>query len=259
MGRNARAAGGRDGFTLVEMLTVMAIVALVAALVFPVFARVRESGRQTVCSSSIRQIGNALELYRRQWDDFLPPVTSATDGTWKDAVFPFVSSFEVFRCPSNLGEELRPTHYDPAAPASQRFPASYALNVEPLLLAGGCRTLEPDPELLVQGWLPSVRQPDSTILLVENRIHQPYATPQDLRTRLLERLLHPRAVGRGLIQTHGTRSNWLFLDGHVASLPPKATLAPTYLWSERMRLGGVLLGGGSVQDGLARMLHPEYR
>ena len=117
---NAAIYAGGLGFTLVELLVVITIVAIVAALVFPVLVRVRESGRQTVCASNMRQIGSALELYRRQWDDALPPAVTPADQTWKDAILPFVSGVGVFRCPSNLGEELRPTHVDLSAPSDSR-------------------------------------------------------------------------------------------------------------------------------------------
>ncbi|HEY3281159.1 MAG TPA: prepilin-type N-terminal cleavage/methylation domain-containing protein [Armatimonadota bacterium] len=256
MRSNARAAGAPRGFTLAELLTVMAIVAMVAALTFPVFVRARESGRQTVCLSNLRQLSSALDLYRRQWDDMLPPVQSPTDTTWKDALLPLVSSVDVYRCPSNLGEEFSPTQYDPAAPSERRFPASYSLNVEPMLLASGSLKVEPDLLLLSSGWMPEVKRPDSVILLGETRVRTPYVIPDDLSASLAERLLNLRARPFGVIQTHTGRSNWLFADGHVASLQPKATLSPEYLWSDRPRFGSVIMGGGPYS---ASRLHPEYR
>lgn len=51
------------GFTLIELLVVIAILAVLAALLFPVFASVRERGRATVCASNLRQLGVAFRLY----------------------------------------------------------------------------------------------------------------------------------------------------------------------------------------------------
>jgi prepilin-type N-terminal cleavage/methylation domain-containing protein len=53
----------RPGFTLVEILIVTAIVALLAALLFPAFAKARESARQTSCLSNLHQIGMAVTMY----------------------------------------------------------------------------------------------------------------------------------------------------------------------------------------------------
>lgn len=42
----------RRGFTLIELLVVITIIGLLAALLFPVFAKVRENGRRTSCQSN---------------------------------------------------------------------------------------------------------------------------------------------------------------------------------------------------------------
>lgn len=54
------------GFTLVEILIVVAIVAVLAGLALSAFASARESGRQTTCTSQLRQIGLAFSMY---WQD----------------------------------------------------------------------------------------------------------------------------------------------------------------------------------------------
>ncbi len=54
----------RKGFTLIELLVVIAIIAILAAILFPVFARVREQSRQTNCFSNMHGIYVALRIYR---------------------------------------------------------------------------------------------------------------------------------------------------------------------------------------------------
>jgi prepilin-type N-terminal cleavage/methylation domain-containing protein len=58
----------RRAFTLIELLVVMAIIAILAAVLFPVFARTRESARTTQCRSNLKQIGLALAMYRDDYD-----------------------------------------------------------------------------------------------------------------------------------------------------------------------------------------------
>jgi prepilin-type N-terminal cleavage/methylation domain-containing protein/prepilin-type processing-associated H-X9-DG protein len=66
-------------FTLIELLVVIAIIAILAAILFPVFAQARESGRQTVCSSNMRQLGMAMRLYLADHDDVWFPAVTASD------------------------------------------------------------------------------------------------------------------------------------------------------------------------------------
>lgn len=44
----------RNGFTLIELLIVISIIALLAAILFPVFARARENARRTSCASNLK-------------------------------------------------------------------------------------------------------------------------------------------------------------------------------------------------------------
>lgn len=62
----------QTGFTLIELLICITIVALLAALLFPVFAKVRERGRQVVCLSNLRQLGMATFQYAQDFDDRYP-------------------------------------------------------------------------------------------------------------------------------------------------------------------------------------------
>jgi len=60
------------GFTLIELLVVIAIIAILAAILFPVFAKVREKARQTTCVSNEKQIGLAMIQYVGDYDETYP-------------------------------------------------------------------------------------------------------------------------------------------------------------------------------------------
>ena len=68
------------GFTLIEMLTVMAILAVLAGLLFPVIAKSREQARRTTCLSNLRQIGMALSMYASNHAGMLPPAGEPSTG-----------------------------------------------------------------------------------------------------------------------------------------------------------------------------------
>ena len=89
----------RRGFTLIELLVVIAIIGLLAAILFPIFAKMRENGRRTMCLSNIRQISIAVMAYEQDHDTFFPP-TLTPEGDWAGAVLPYAPANDVFRCPS---------------------------------------------------------------------------------------------------------------------------------------------------------------
>ncbi len=63
----------RYGFTLIELLVVIAIIGILASMVFPVFARARESARKAVCLSNVKNIALAINMYLADNNDTFPP------------------------------------------------------------------------------------------------------------------------------------------------------------------------------------------
>lgn len=68
------------GFTLIELLVVIAIIAILAAILFPVFARAKESAGKSSCLNNLKQLGSAQLLYRDVYDDRLPIHVSSLGG-----------------------------------------------------------------------------------------------------------------------------------------------------------------------------------
>ena len=67
------------GFTLIELLVVIAIIGILAAMVFPVFARARESARKAVCLSNVKNIALAVQMYLADNNDTLWPKEHRSD------------------------------------------------------------------------------------------------------------------------------------------------------------------------------------
>jgi len=90
------------GLTLVEVLVVIAIIAILAAIIIPVAFKARGKARQTQCLSNLKQIGAALIMYADDHDGYYPrgqywPWTSVH--LWTDAIEPYLKNTDVLRCP----------------------------------------------------------------------------------------------------------------------------------------------------------------
>ncbi len=62
----------RSGFTLVELLVVIGIIALLISILIPTLGKAREAAQRTRCLANIRELGNAMRLYATRWKDLVP-------------------------------------------------------------------------------------------------------------------------------------------------------------------------------------------
>jgi len=74
----------RRGFTLVELLVVVSIIALLISILLPSLQSARETARTVKCSSNLKQFSNANHMYADSEDDAFPPVKTehGTRGSW---------------------------------------------------------------------------------------------------------------------------------------------------------------------------------
>jgi len=111
------------GFTLIELLVVIAIIAILAAILFPVFAKVREKARQTSCLSNEKQLGLGFLQYSQDNDErFYTGLDSRGQGYgegtgWAGSIYPYVKSAQVFVCPDDSTQP----YFGGAVPVSYVF------------------------------------------------------------------------------------------------------------------------------------------
>lgn len=99
--------GQQNGFTLIEILIVIAIIGILAAILFPVFASAREGARRASCLSNMKQIGLATMLYAQDYDERMVHAFmrygpgSANTAWWQDMLQPYMKSYQLVLCPSD--------------------------------------------------------------------------------------------------------------------------------------------------------------
>jgi prepilin-type N-terminal cleavage/methylation domain-containing protein/prepilin-type processing-associated H-X9-DG protein len=88
----------RRGFTLIELLVVITIIGILAAMLFPVFGRIREQAYRVKCSSNLKQIGMGVAQYFDDNQQTMP--TNSLQGL--QALSNYVGSAgQLFACPSD--------------------------------------------------------------------------------------------------------------------------------------------------------------
>jgi prepilin-type processing-associated H-X9-DG protein/prepilin-type N-terminal cleavage/methylation domain-containing protein len=116
-------------FTLVELLTVIAIIACLVSLLMPTIAEVRQKAETLRCISNLKQIGAALLLNANDHNQRMPviepwpsqPVYSPADGaqTMLQALSPYGVTNAVLQCPADL---RGPNYFAKEGSSYQWFP-----------------------------------------------------------------------------------------------------------------------------------------
>src|SRR5262249_19987329 len=111
-----------------------AIIAILAAILFPVFARARENSRRSSCQSNLHQLALGVIQYTQDNDEFFPPTTWTgqtalppdgvfwTSGTWywPQLMYPYTKSDQVAICPDGAPNYA----FSPNAPAFGNYGAN---------------------------------------------------------------------------------------------------------------------------------------
>jgi prepilin-type processing-associated H-X9-DG protein len=190
-----------------ELLVVVEILALLAGLLFPVLARVREQGRRTTCLAQLRQLSQAHLLYLRDYDERFVywyliqvgrPKPHGPRTHWTEFLQPYLSGDDLFRDPSRRDGERK---WD--------WLADYAL----VTWGPGGQGTPEDPYYFWPGpplSLGHVVRPAQTLHLVDGRSTMNGASIDSWEAP---------GPPSGRHYRHGQGNNVVFLDGHALWMP----------------------------------------
>ena len=251
-------------FTLIELLAVIALIAVLAALLVGSISKIRDIARRSTCTSNLRQIGAAFQLYAADNHGLFPaarllregemptPYTKANPPPWTNPSlenWPIEISRYIIR-DQNLGQikatgaDTNIGHcpcYDLLFPslanlsANYQSTAGYGMNAN--LNVGGLnyRTMfktgpASDPDNTWYGLshrLPaaSLNNPAKTVLVGDSsnfHILSSYPGSWDVATITdpTNPKGQPDGYTSGAPKRHGDTANYVFVDGHVATLTP---------------------------------------
>lgn len=228
-------------FTLIELLVVVAIIAILAAILFPVFAQAKAAGKRTQCLSNNKQIALANVIYMNDYDDTVVPGTVRADlGTVQGPgegnpggvrtnnafdvlLYPYIKNRDVWACPE-------------AAKLSRGNTRSITQNAKISAQFGGFSS-GPPPQATNGS---AIEFPSELILMGDGQPFQ-YGSPSNFTGNFVEPfqacLAYTATANRTTLFNsarpyvrHFGSANYAFADGHARNLRPERTLAPYVLW-----------------------------
>jgi len=203
-------------FTLVEILTVLAVIGVLMGLLLPALNSARENGRRVHCMNNLRQIGLAMMAYAGDNENHMPTAlhNNAKNGpAWYNALIDGgYTTPKVFRCLDDRDPRL--------SGGIAKTPRSYAINV-------GDQNPDTDPtQWKTDVWIAGSRLTcpyltNTAVVIVGEYYTEPYHTPAILPTiedTTWAYIKNPYSVNHPYsLHKEGQPlwGNYLFLDGHV--------------------------------------------
>lgn len=221
----------KHAFTLVELLVVISVIVILAAIMFPVFGRARENARRAACMNNLKTVGLGLLQYVQDYDERQPSGSLQdlvynfnTSGnefpTVHRTLFPYVKILAAYNCPSAVAQTI------PAQAPDSISSTSYLWNAVMLQYSGG--------SALAWGWRDQPAQKNANAGIPMSVISSPseIICMQEFPYKDNRAVMRPAAYADATYKKvaawcfygsgsyaynneHFGGGNLLFLDGHV--------------------------------------------
>ncbi len=227
----------RSAFTIVEMLVIVAIIALLTGLMLPMVGRSKQAARQSVCMSNLGQLGRAVDLFaldhQQRYFEYRQVITGEAEGTrWWFGFEPATGAATnrpldhgggvLGPYLAGIGERLQcddfPYHSADHITKFARPAASYGYNWK---LSGmrklGATTEIPDQQIRPQTRARYRDRLSEVFLFADSIFFEPHANPGAFfEGYYIAWQANPAALSGYAHYRHMGQANVLFLDGHAA-------------------------------------------
>lgn len=205
--RHRAARRRRAAFTLIELLSVIAVTAILLVLLFPVAGKVKDKANASRCAANLRQLGIAAMTWSAENDNYIVPCDQGSDGTalWPSLLAPYVGMEYELNTPAR-----QPSLYHCPVSVSDFTPAernAYFVSYRAAITGSSksANSYHPKYTMLKA----SAVNPSGFVLLADGKPRKPTNWRGWFGTSSGDKDL--------LGFYHGDRANRLYLDGHVDS------------------------------------------